>query len=121
MVNRLIEIRTLDSADRPIAGANITVTINGRPGGKMRTGSNSQSPATLELDDAEASVELLAEFRGQTRSAEVAPEQNAVLFKFEAALHFPLLLPAIAECPDGTTGSPCVICRDGPDVWKMCS
>jgi hypothetical protein len=47
--------------------------------------------------------------------------QDFVRFDFQVATRFATRGTPVPRCPDGTTGSPCVICRDGNNEWIICS
>lgn len=121
MGGRRIEIFVQDAAGRPVAGVTVSVTLNGRNAGKIVIGSRSEGRASIELVDGDGSVELIAGLLGLTLTESVAPQQTKVLFQFQQAPRYALPVKAVATCPDGTSNSPCVVCRDGADTWKLCS
>jgi hypothetical protein len=119
MPTRVITIEVVDGSGRPLPGVSIAVTIDGSFAGSIQTGSDSQA-VTLEVDSA-ATVTVVAELLGQQQGAVLAPDSSGARLVFGQAPHFAGTIPAIARCPDGTTGSPCVICRKGSATWKMCA
>ena len=117
---RLIRIAVRDMHGQPAAGAEVEVAINGRPGGSIFTGPG-VIESTLGLDDPNASVQLNVNLGGQSQSAALAPGQDSIQFSFQIIVPFKAQAPPVAYCPDGTTGSPCVICHDGGDTWMICT
>lgn len=116
---RLIRIAIRDIHGQP-AMADVDITINGRPSGSIFTGSG-VSESTIEITDPNASVELQATMAGQVQSGYVLPGQDSIRFDFKTVALVKAKVPPVARCPDGTTGAPCVTCRDGNDTWKICT
>jgi hypothetical protein len=116
---RIIRIAVRDVHGRP-ATADVKIVINGRPSGSIFTGYG-VSESTVEIYDPNASVQLEATMAGLVRRANLPPGENSIRFDFEIETLVRAAAPPVARCPDGTTGVPCVICRDGNDTWKICT
>lgn len=116
---RIISIAVRDIHGQP-ATADVKIAINGRPKGSIFTGFG-VSQSTVEIYDLNASVELEATMGGQTQRATLVPGVDSIRFDFEIEALVRAKAPPVARCPDGTTGRPCVICRDGNDTWKICT
>src|SRR5579863_969538 len=116
---RIVRIAVRDIHGQP-ATADVKIVINGRPSGSIFTGSG-VSQSTVEIYDSNATVQLEATMAGQVRRANLSPGEDSIRFDFDIEALVRAKAPPVARCPDGTTGMPCVICRDGDDTWKICT
>lgn len=119
-VGRTIAIAVLDLAGQPAAGATVRIAINGREAGAMRSGSG-PTPLSIEVFNPNALVEIEATLLTQTQRQTALPGQDRVVFSFASIVRFATGVAAVAECPDGRRGNPCVMCFDGNDHWRLCS
>jgi hypothetical protein len=117
---RTIEVSVTDRDHHRVVGAQVLFLIDGAPAGQVQIGSNRSGPVTIEIGNAAATVEVRASLFGEAKSAIVPPTEHSVTFVFDHAPLFAGAMESVAQCPDGTTGSPCVICRSGEDTWRMC-
>jgi len=117
---RLIKIAIRDIHGQPAPAAGVEIAIDGRPSGSIFTGQG-VTESTIGLDDRYAVVQLRVTVDGQTQVAVLAPDQDSIQFNFSTSVLFKAQVPPVARCPDGTTGSPCVTCRDGTDTWMICT
>jgi hypothetical protein len=116
---RLIHIDVLGPYSDRAAGAEIEFLIDGTPAGTVTVGSGS-GPVVFEASDPNATVDVRVSLLLQAQTARLAPGQDHVRFVFESVPHFAAGVRGSAQCPDGTSGSPCVTCRSGKSTWRMC-
>lgn len=119
-VGRTIAISVLDLYGEPAAGATVRLAINGRAAGVMLTGSD-RKPLSIEVFSPSARIELEVTLLGQTQSAAVPAGQDRMVFTFASTMRFATAVAAIVECPDGQRGTPCVMCSDGTESWRLCA
>jgi hypothetical protein len=117
---RLIKISVHDRHGQPASAAEIDIAINGRPSGSIFTGWGVDE-STIEINDPNAYVELQVTVAGQTQRANLPPGQDPHTFQFQTVALYKAKPPPVARCPDGTTGAPCVTCRDGNHTWRICT
>lgn len=120
-VGRRVSIEAYDGSGGA-AGAVIEVRVNGHDAGHLDLGSGASNPISIAVNDEGALIELSARFGNERQRAELPPGLNQVVFRFHSVvLHLAGRAP-VAHCPDGTSGSPCVTCRDARtgDTWTMC-
>jgi hypothetical protein len=79
------------------------------------------SESTIEINDPNASVELQVTVDDEVQRGYLPPGQDSIRFDFKTVVLVKAKVPPVARCPDGTTGSPCVVCRDGNDTWRICA
>jgi len=120
-VGRMVSISVVDLYDQPAGGAQIELTLNGQFAGTIDTGSGTAGPMTLEVRNPEITVALKVTVLGVTQAATLRPGQDTMKFVFPSVPQFATRVPPVVRCPDGTTGSPCVVCRDGGEFWKLCA
>lgn len=119
---RLVSITIRDMQGRPVGGARVTFTLNGVFAGTVNTGSGTERPITLELhSQRQTTISLEVRLLGQIQTAILTPQLDSFAFVFKSAPHFAIKVPPLVQCPDGTTGSPCVICHEGNDSWRICA
>jgi len=118
---RAVLIEVVDRQGRPAGGAEIAVNLGSRFAGTISTGSGVERPMTLVVDNPQAVIELKVSLLGQVQRILLPPGQGSVKFVFASAPYFAASIQPVLTCPDGTVGYPCVTCRDGGAIWKMCA
>ena len=117
---RRVWITAVDGSGGP-AGASIKVFFNGADAGLLDLGTGTRDPVSIEVSDPNCSIELVASYSGQTLRRELPPSLDHVTLRFSGVIRFAGPRRPLATCPDGTSGSPCVQCRDGTGrTWEMC-
>lgn len=122
-VGRMVAIHALDATGAYAHTAVLEFRVGGRFAGTIDLGTSVEGPVTIEVDDPASSIEIRARFLGQAIDAQVLPHQDAISVRFSrVAPHFAAGRMAVATCPDGTSGRPCVTCRDAKSgaSWRMC-
>lgn len=121
-IGRKVSIALLDASGAAADSAELRVLLNGVFAGVMDLGTGGGGRITLEIDDPQVHIALQARLLGQSIDIEVPPYQDSVTLQFAVlAPRFSLGRQGYAECPDGSTGSPCVTCKDANGVeWRMC-
>jgi hypothetical protein len=135
-----------DHRGRPVPSALVEIYVNGRPRGTVNTGWG-VNESTVTISDANASVDVKVAVADEVQQAHLGPGQDSIRFEFRAIAGLPWVpsallgiwnllgiggsmtglagyfgkAPPVARCPDGTTGSPCVLCRDGDETWRICT
>ena len=117
--NRLVKIAVRDRHARPAPEATIEISVNGQAAGSISTGMG-VAESTIYLNDPNSSVAIRVEFSGQVQYGYLAPGQDHIRFDFQTVLITKAMTPPIARWPDGTAGSPCVVCQVGNDHVKIC-
>lgn len=117
--SRTVLISVVDSSGAPLPGADIAFTLDGRPAGVLLN--TKGHDATLKVNDDRLEIGLKVRLLGQTQVAVVGRNQDSVRFVFNVIARHVTALPPRVRCPDGTTGSPCVTCRDGAVIWRICA
>jgi hypothetical protein len=117
---RSIEVRAYDAEGTPVP-AWIGVLLDGVRGGTIQLGAT-DAPASLRVDSVNCPIELVARFQGQQLHVRLSPKQDEVKFKFSSFFSPSTSRPPpVAICPDGSSGAPCVMCRDSTGLtWEMC-
>lgn len=118
---RFIEIDVTDPDGHRAVGAEVAFQVNGVFAGMLTVGSSRSGPITIEISNPLAVVDIRAELLGQVHAAVVAPgDDSRLTFVFESVPRFAAEVQSRATCPDGTSGSPCVICFADGESWRMC-
>ena len=116
---RTVRIRVVDPKDALIRGARIVLSFDGRSAGSLFTTGNRET--TLEVSDPRLEIGLEAELSGQKQFVILGAQQDFFEFRFEGGGSFAFQHLPVIRCPNGVTGSPCVTCRDGAVIWRMCA
>ena len=117
---RKIRIATRDKFGSPLAGAEIEVFISGRFLGRIFTGSG-VAESTVDIGPLAGTVLVKVTAADGASKSEDVLSSDKIEITLDTAPLFKSKIPAIPTCPDGTTGSPCVICHDGEDTWQICA
>lgn len=114
---REITVNVVDSQNAPINGADISFGVNGTPLGSVW---RSLGKATIVMPDPFVVVEARATVMLVTQTAQLPPGQNTHTFRFSQAPPPKKLAPPEAQCPDGSSGQPCVDCQVGGSTVRVC-
>jgi hypothetical protein len=115
---RLIVVTAVDGNGATAVGANLSILLDGQTGGALVLGNR---PATLEVGNAAAQVVVRAEYTGMRLEADLGQDVHSYRFQFPIVAP-PRFVPptAVAQCPDKTTGAPCVICDIAGTKVRIC-
>lgn len=116
---RTVAIVITDPTNAPAAGVRVKVLIDGASAGHFETGSGSARPMRVTAP-ADATIDLEVIALGQQQQVRLAQGQTSVRLTVASMLRFAIQVPPVATCPDQTTGSPCVTCRDATGEWELC-
>jgi hypothetical protein len=119
---RTVTVTVRDQHGLPQAGdAVVAIRVDGRPRGLVHLGEGAAS-GTISLASADALVELELRSGAIPQRIVLPPGQDSHEFRIVGgeALVRKAKIPPVARCPDGTTNSPCVTCRDGDETWTIC-
>jgi hypothetical protein len=65
-------------------------------------------------------VEIEARYGSEMQRVALGPSDDLVQFDFTTVQVIARYRPSIATCPDGTSGTPCVVCNVGAEIIKLC-
>jgi hypothetical protein len=116
---RTIRVSAVDSAGGPV-GAVVNVSVFGVKLGSLQL-SEDGAEGLIELPDQFHTVQLNARLQDQILSTLVEHGETAHQFIF-SGLHLRTIVAPLAQarCPDGTTGTPCVICTVSGIKVRLC-
>lgn len=117
LFKRQLQIAVFGATGAPFEGAIATLMLDGRFAGKVASGSR---PITVYFSSPWNSLAVRVAAGGHLLVESIKPDQDLVEFHFPVAQRFAVRGAPVAECPDGTTGSPCVTCRSGRKTWRIC-
>jgi|GEM_PF-3500470 len=80
-LDRLVTISVSDRYGRPLAGANVTFTVNGRPAGSAHTGPGGN--AHLQVPDGRHTIEVKVEYGTLKEHARLADSTNHLPFRLK--------------------------------------
>jgi hypothetical protein len=118
-VGRQVRITVLDANSKPAQGARLEFAVKGIPHGSVLVGEKAQ--AGFQTPDANASINVFAEYGEKKQDAYLPPGKDSFEFRFDTTVVFKSFRPPIARCPDGTTGQPCVDCEIDGQIITICS
>ena len=117
---RAIAVAVLGPDGAPAVGAEVRLEVNGRFAGSVLIGSSSAGTVSLEIDDDQATIVVRAVLLGQQQVATLPPGRAQATLVFQSVPRFATAVKGYAQCPDGSSGSPCVICVSGAESWRAC-
>jgi hypothetical protein len=119
-IGRKVSIRAIDGNGKPSGGV-VDVRIDGQPAGRIDLGTGSEDPISIEVSKPNSLIQVSGRFLGQEISVDLPPGEDYAELHFSGSARFAAGRRPLAHCPDGTTGSPCVQCRDASGAtWEMC-
>jgi hypothetical protein len=119
---REIQVVVRDRFGDPLKAADIEISIGGRTLGRVFTGGDGVAGSLVSVDSLQGVIHVrVTASDGTVQEANVPPETNKVELQFDFSPLIKAKLPALAMCPDGTSGYPCVTCHDGNDIWQICT
>jgi len=116
---RQVNIAVLDKNGNPARGAKISFQFNGTPCGRANL---SGGKVSVEVPDTDEVLTAVAELSGETQSLDFARGHNEGVIQFLTSSGLTTILPnGTAICPDNTSGQPCVDCRVGGVLIRICA
>ena len=115
---RIVRVNVFDREKRPLHGANIIFYLNSVPVGAV---ASSHGFAAINFPSYLGRLAVEAEYAGL--SLRVGVDENDPIVALQLNVTSNLLksdAPRVARCPDGTAGQPCVECRIGASVIRVC-
>lgn len=118
VVTHTLTVRAMDSNEAPFYGTNIYFSVGGVQLGSVFSSSR-RAQIMHPLSD--AFFEIVTEFKGVSSKVTVPSS------KTDVDMHLPTKRQAYSwsqsrvQCPDGTTGHPCVNCLVGGRVIHVCA
>ncbi len=113
----MVRITVRDRFDSPAAGAEISFTVDGIPQGSVTLGLNA---ATIELQNPHSILEVVADYAQQRQTVVLSPGLDDHTIRFTSSALSKSYRPAIARCPDGSVGQPCVDCMVNGSIVRIC-
>ena len=115
---RVVTLVALDGQGGPAAGAELRFSSVSDDFGNVILGN---SPARIELENVETTLQVEATFWGEVLAAILPPGLNRHIFHFRTVSKQLHIGPGTAQCPDGTQGQPCVDCIVNGSVIRICA
>jgi hypothetical protein len=116
--SREVQIVVLDKFGDAAQGAQVRFSASGAPLGVAVVGKDG---ARIRLPNRIAMLDISVEYGEQQQNTQLSPDQQEYICRFDVSLLQKSYGPPIARCPDGTTGQPCVDCKIGDDVIRICA
>jgi hypothetical protein len=115
---RVIKIGAVDTQGLSVDGYAVEIFIADRPVGAFVGGRDHR--ATVEVNESVGTITLVGSYGDQRIILPVPRGTNEQRFVFARAKGVAAPARAEARCPDGSTGTPCVICQVGPLRVRIC-
>jgi hypothetical protein len=115
---REVVIKVLDGLGDSAIGAEVSFSTAAGPLGVVTIG---DAGARIRLPDRLGTLTVVAEYGLRRKTARLTVRRNQYTFHFKNSLGYEISPSPVAQCPDGTTGQPCVECVIGSDVIRICA
>jgi len=117
---RVIDVAVVDAAGQSLQGVKVAIKIRGVSAGSFVTDAY-HTAGSFEIHGEAMRVELVASYGQQQLTAPMRKEFNSHTFAFAVLPYLAVAQTvAVARCPDGTTGTPCVTCVVGDIRVRIC-
>jgi hypothetical protein len=114
--NRELSVQVVDRSGALIPHSKVEFRINGIKGGTV----SGTGRAEIEIANSSAAITIMASVGAHTQRANLAAAVTSHRFVFDFTPAPATPMQAVAICPDGTSGSPCVRCRLPNGSVKIC-
>lgn len=115
---RTIAVSAVDAAGRSVP-AEISVEVDHINAGSVQLGRDAPR-ATIEVPREVEHVALAARYFDQRLGVQLGRNEDTYEFEFSAMIYKEAPLAPEARCPNGTTGTPCVVCKIGGISVRLC-